>query len=249
MQESDEKYKASNPFVYSQLQFITSVWDSSNLDNDIDRAMRSQMHATADYLRNVADNGTNYAIITLNTFLPVDSGTAPITGRKFLGNGADRQFGHNDLNSKTLQYGVVNLDYNSVVGFNYDTITEEVDASGNVIKSKRDGIEGMYWNEYNLDSDGGSDFTSIGATTSQRNELVYGSPPLDYTTNVQIRNKSEVSFTVTLDKFPSYEGYISINGGSFNTLYQYSAIPAPINPFFNLAVSRGTFTGSFTYEK
>lgn len=77
----------------------------------------------------------------------------------------------------------------------------------------------MYWVEGNLDRDGGSNFTSIGASHASNNGVVSGSPNIDYHLNIQIKNMKEVSYTLTLDKFPRYEGYISINGGKFNTLY------------------------------
>ncbi|MBW7476076.1 DUF3238 domain-containing protein [Paenibacillus oenotherae] len=242
MQESDVKYKKSNTFVYEQLEFLTEAYNGAAGS----KAMQNQIHATANYLRFVADTGANYAIVSLDTFLPVDTGSDPHRDT-YLGNGSDRHFGVNDLNVKTLQYGVVNLDYNSIVGFNYVTVTERIDDQGEVIASKRDSNRGMSW-ATNLDKSGDSNYTIINAVTSARNELSSGSPSLDYSVKIKISNMSRITVSGTLDKFPSYEGYISINGGNFNTLYQFSAIPAPVNPFINLAFSRGSFSYSFTYE-
>jgi hypothetical protein len=246
MQESDVKYQSSNPFIYQQLLFITDAYNAAGGEYR-DAGMQSQIHDTADYLRYIADSGANYAILSLDTFLPVKTGSDP-WGDTYLGNGKDRQFTVNDLNVKTLQYGVVNLDYNSVVSFNYVTTTQRIDDEGNVIKEKRDSNSGMYFTS-NLNTKGDSNFTLLNAGTSARNELSKGSPSLDYSAQVKITNKSDVSVSVSLDKFPSYEGYISINGGSFNELYHFSAIPAPINPFYNLAFPRGTYTNSFTYKE
>ncbi|MCS7464397.1 DUF3238 domain-containing protein [Paenibacillus doosanensis] len=167
----------------------------------------------------------------MDTFLPVDQGTDP-WGNTYLGNGVDRQFGANDLNVKTLQYGVVNLDYNSVVGFNYVTLRERTHSVLPIFDknaSTRDSNGGMYFTS-NLNTSGNSNFTMINAVTSASNELSLGAPSLDYSASMKITNKSNISVSVTTDKFPSYEGYASINGGSFNTLYPLGAIPAPGNP-------------------
>jgi hypothetical protein len=246
MQDSDEKYRMSNPFVYGQLEFMTKIHEASTGSDSPSESMRGQTAATANYLRYVADSGANYAILSLDTFLPVDDGNDP-WGDRYLGNGTNRQFGVNDLNVKTLQYAVVNLDYNSVVGINYVTVTQRIDDEGNITKEKRDSNSGMYFTS-NLEKEGQSNFTEVHAGTSARNELSTGSPSLDYSATIQISNKQDVSVEVTLDKFPSYEGYISINGGQFNNLYQLSAIPGYLNPFTNLAFSGGTFKKSFTYQ-
>lgn len=74
--------------------------------------------------------------------------------------------------------------------------------------------------------------------------VVSGSPNINYHLNIQIKNRKEISYTLTLDKFPRYEGYISINGGKFNTLYQYKEIGG----FENLYENRGTFKGTISYE-
>jgi hypothetical protein len=54
--------------------------------------------------------------------------------------------------------------------------------------------------------------------------LVPGAPDIDYLATIEISNKSEVKTTLSLDKFPAFEGYISINGGRFNSLYQYKSV-------------------------
>ncbi|MCM3271786.1 DUF3238 domain-containing protein [Paenibacillus elgii] len=242
-----EKYKTSNSFAYEQFAFLKKAYEASFGDDKTSKSMRKQIQATVDYLKYVVDNGSNYAIISLDTFLPVDKGTDP-WGDTYLGNGEKREFGVNNLNVKTLQYGVVNLDYNSVVGFNFVTITERINEQGEVIKTKRDSNSEMFFTS-NLNKKGNSNFTMVNIGTSAGNELSLGAPPLDYSASVKILNKSIVSISVQTDKFPSYEGYISINGGSFNKLYNLKAIPAPINPFLNLAVPRGTYTNKITYEK
>ncbi|MFC6547154.1 RHS repeat-associated core domain-containing protein [Cohnella cellulosilytica] len=235
----DGKYGS---FVYDQLKYLGDVWRASAGDS----ILQAQIHDTADYLRFLAGSGTPYAIISLDTFLPVDTGTDP-WGDTYLGNGDDRQFGVNDLNVKTLQYAAVNLRYNSFVGFNYVTVTERINSKGEVIASKRDSNAGMSMAS-NLDRDGKSNFTIFTATTSARNELSLGSPSLDYSVLITISNMNQIKVSGTVDKFPSYEGYISINGGNFNSLYQFSAIPAPGNPFYNLAFSRGSFSSRFSYR-
>lgn len=72
------------------------------------------------------------------------------------------------MSVKTLQYAVVNLDYNSLVGLNYVGVTHQVN-NGKVINAERDSNDGMYWVEGNLDRDGGSNFTSIGASHASNN--------------------------------------------------------------------------------
>ncbi|KRF28664.1 DUF3238 domain-containing protein [Paenibacillus sp. Soil787] len=151
----------------------------------------------------------------------------------------------------------MNLDDNTVVGFNYVTVTERIDKDNNVIKAKRDTNKNMYMANFN--QPGVTDSITLGAGAVVSNELSFGAPSIDYSATIKIKNKSEIESSITLDKFPSYEGYVSINGGDFNPLYQKEAIPfeSPIlkdnpkvnNPFFNLAFSRGTFTNNFTYDK
>lgn len=211
--------------------------------------MQDEIHATANFLRYMVDGGYNYAIISLSTFLPVDSGTAPVCvscgfgnvfDATFLGDGSDRQFGVNQLSVRTLQYGVVNLDYNSVVGLNYVGQTHQ--DNGRVGRASN---SGMSWSEGNLAPNGGSTYTSIGASTSTGNPLVLGAPTIDYITNIKITGYSNVTVTTRTDLFPAYEGYISINGGAFNTLYQYDAVGG----FGNLYNSRGKNSYSFVYTK
>ncbi|WP_249862978.1 DUF3238 domain-containing protein [Paenibacillus konkukensis] len=168
----------------------------------------------------------------------LNSGKDP-WGDVYLGNGKDRQFGVNDLNVKTLQYGVMNLDNNSVVGFNYVTVTQRVDGSGKVIAEKRDSNSGM-----SISMNGGM----LNAFTSASNELSRWAPSLDSWVRVDITNQSDVLVFYQTDFFPSYEGYISINGGSFNTMYREAATPAPVNPFINLAFTRGMNVNHFTYN-
>lgn len=104
---------------------------------DSDKGMQNQIHQTANYLRSVVDNNYNYAIVSLDTYLPVDQGTAPVClpwdcgvgntfSSTFVGDGEDRQFGVNQMSVRTLQYAVVNLDYNSLVGLNYVGVTHQV---------------------------------------------------------------------------------------------------------------------------
>ncbi|CAM3016972.1 hypothetical protein PASE110613_12570 [Paenibacillus sediminis] len=115
---------------------------------------------------------------------------------------------------RTLQYGVVNLDYNSIVGLNYVGTTHQIDQdTGKVIRTGREDNDDMYFSEYNLSNNGGINYTKIGAHTAWNNPLVPGAPDIDYLATVEITNKSEVKTTLSLDKFPAYEGYISINGG------------------------------------
>ncbi|GAA0136291.1 hypothetical protein YSY43_31320 [Paenibacillus sp. YSY-4.3] len=239
--EGDQKY---NSFVYSQLEFLGEAWQAAAGN----KGMQAEIHATANYLRSMADGGYNYAIISLATFLPVDSGTAPVCvscgfgnvfDATFLGDGSDREFGVNQLSVRTLQYGVVNLDYNSVVGFNYVGQTHQ--DNGRVGRASN---SGMSWSEGNLARNGGSSYTSVGASASTGNPLVVGAPTIDYITNVKITGYRKVTVTTTTDLFPAYEGYISINGGVFNTLYQYDAVGG----FGNLYNSRGKDSHSFTYR-
>ncbi|MFD2330790.1 DUF3238 domain-containing protein [Cohnella sp. GCM10020058] len=214
--------------------------------------MQNQIHSTANYLRYVAGSGTNYAIASLDTFLPVDSGSSPVCiscgvknlgGAEFQGDGSNRAFGVNQYTVRTLQYGVINLDYNSVVGLNYVGKTHQINSKGEVTREGRASNGNMFWSEGNLSPNGGSNYTSIGASTSAGNPLVVGAPAIDYTTNIKIAGKQYVTVTTSLDKFPAYEGYLSINGGPFNTLYQYKAVGG----FSNLYNNRGKFTRTFKY--
>jgi RHS repeat-associated protein len=207
LQDSDEKYKTSNPFVYGQLEFLTKLYEAAGTEVP-NKSMQDQIHATADYLRYVADSGANYAIVSLDTFLPVDSGKAPICAFTcgsiinrdaiFRGDGTDRQFGVNQLNVRTLQYAVVNLDYNSLVGLNYNGVTHRIDESNHVLDAGRVGNENMYWTQYNMNYQGNSNFTDIGATTHSGNPLVLGAPDIDYYAHITITDKKEVNVSLSL---------------------------------------------------
>jgi hypothetical protein len=281
---TDEAYKQTNPFVYEQLLFLERAWLAAGDKRDPSKETQEQIKATTEFLRQIANTGSNYAIITLDTFLPVDRGIDP-QGHIFRGNGEGRKFGSNKIEDvKTLQYGVVNLDDHSVVGFDYSSITERINKDEEVIKLKRDSTKNMEWSKVK----GSNSSTTVQAVTSVKNEIspiivnipALGfallqdkevkvedvifypnsrTPSIDYTATVEINNMKEVTVTYTIDKFPSYEAYISINGGNFNTLYEHKAIPfdkfdgVPFqnvtnNDFYNLAFERGNYTHTLTYD-
>jgi hypothetical protein len=249
--DHNEKYK-DNPFVYQQLQFLGTAWHAAGPDangENRNKEMQDQIHATAEFLRYMVASGQNYAIVSIDTFLPRESGTAPLGQGTYLGNGDERPWEVNSLNVKTLQYAVVNLDYNSLVGFSYNSITERVDNDDHskVIQTKREDIDRMRWIQLDLDPDGGSNLTQLMVVTRSGNPIPgYGiieAPPIDYTISLEINRKEEVTVTAITDKFPSYEGYISINGENFNKLFRLPAIGG----FNNLAVEREDYKNTFTY--
>jgi RHS repeat-associated protein len=207
--EGDGKYPSA---IQSEIRHLSDLWFLAEGDTD----MQNQIHAAANALRTIGDAGSNYAVLRLNTFIPLDSVSVPLVG-SFSGDGEQRGYDVNSLSVRTQQYVVINTDTGLTTAANYVGATHKLE-DGNEVGSLRASNANM--SVTSLQQEG---TTFIHATINVSNPMVKIAPPIDYDVFV---NTSDGRIAGVANNFPAYEVYMSSNGGEYEALYQYM----PSNP-------------------
>lgn len=209
-QEGDEKYSSA---IQSEIRHLTSLWYSASGD----KVMQNQIHAAANALRAIGKSGAQYAVTRINTFIPLDSALAP-NGQRFSGDGVSRGFDHASLSVRTQQYIVTNLDTGNSTTANYVGATHKITKSGTEVKRapnttmQASSVGHIYNSNYHIVVN-----ASLGGV-SGRNPFINLAPSIDYDILLDI-GPNDILVNGTINAFPAYEGYMSINGGGYITLF------------------------------